>query len=572
MPRARCRFCGEHFAKKGIARHLVSCAPKHVDEPSPPLKTYYQFAISSDDAPRYWLYLLVDPASTLRQLDQFIRDTWVECCDHLSCFEVGGRQYCSDEASGPGSRGMAVRLMDLPGEQLRMLYVYDFGSSTVLNIRSVSPVEYADNAGDFIVAARNQPPPYSCSCGNRASILVRDAMDDRDSQAFYCEQCITEYEGDLSSLSPLTNSPRMGICGYYGPSGDQQGEYESFERAEEVIRDFYRNHDVTRLSAGDAAERERIIRRYIRFLHSRSVDEDQLRRARFIYQNITHFAPELRKLLDDTLSRWRKNGKRPGSPAHICALYLLSDVADETVFADIADTFADYDSARAVWGNAIQEPDTRLRLFATLSREAPEPLIVFALQDDIDAFIRGTAINALVALYLEGSLSRDVLVDLFHRLAEQAIAEENEWIAEMTASACMAIYPEDVIRIIQRLERSGLLDESRTDYIEGVRETLTKYGREEHLGRVRSSGFYGFIEEPLEELRLALLQFETEPATNSVAHHRRDYSAEHAGTSVSGEEYSRSMEGTLYRAKKKPGRNEPCPCGSGRKYKRCCGR
>ncbi len=24
--------------------------------------------------------------------------------------------------------------------------------------------------------------------------------------------------------------------------------------------------------------------------------------------------------------------------------------------------------------------------------------------------------------------------------------------------------------------------------------------------------------------------------------------------------------------KKKIGRNEPCPCGSGKKYKRCCGR
>ena len=23
---------------------------------------------------------------------------------------------------------------------------------------------------------------------------------------------------------------------------------------------------------------------------------------------------------------------------------------------------------------------------------------------------------------------------------------------------------------------------------------------------------------------------------------------------------------------KKPGRNDPCPCGSGRKYKKCCGR
>jgi len=26
------------------------------------------------------------------------------------------------------------------------------------------------------------------------------------------------------------------------------------------------------------------------------------------------------------------------------------------------------------------------------------------------------------------------------------------------------------------------------------------------------------------------------------------------------------------KSKNKPGRNSPCPCGSGKKYKRCCGR
>ena len=26
------------------------------------------------------------------------------------------------------------------------------------------------------------------------------------------------------------------------------------------------------------------------------------------------------------------------------------------------------------------------------------------------------------------------------------------------------------------------------------------------------------------------------------------------------------------KAKKEPGRNDPCPCGSGKKYKHCCGR
>jgi hypothetical protein len=35
----------------------------------------------------------------------------------------------------------------------------------------------------------------------------------------------------------------------------------------------------------------------------------------------------------------------------------------------------------------------------------------------------------------------------------------------------------------------------------------------------------------------------------------------------------RSLRDEIFKAKtKKPGRNKPCPCGSGRKYKKCCGR
>lgn len=33
--------------------------------------------------------------------------------------------------------------------------------------------------------------------------------------------------------------------------------------------------------------------------------------------------------------------------------------------------------------------------------------------------------------------------------------------------------------------------------------------------------------------------------------------------------YKRSK---IYHAPKKPGRNDPCPCGSGKKYKNCCGK
>jgi uncharacterized protein len=33
-----------------------------------------------------------------------------------------------------------------------------------------------------------------------------------------------------------------------------------------------------------------------------------------------------------------------------------------------------------------------------------------------------------------------------------------------------------------------------------------------------------------------------------------------------------NLTGMPHRAAPRPGRNDPCPCGSGRKYKQCCGR
>ena len=34
--------------------------------------------------------------------------------------------------------------------------------------------------------------------------------------------------------------------------------------------------------------------------------------------------------------------------------------------------------------------------------------------------------------------------------------------------------------------------------------------------------------------------------------------------------YEASKAGTVKRTKPKIGRNDPCPCGSGKKYKKCC--
>ena len=49
---------------------------------------------------------------------------------------------------------------------------------------------------------------------------------------------------------------------------------------------------------------------------------------------------------------------------------------------------------------------------------------------------------------------------------------------------------------------------------------------------------------------------------------KREQVAKETGTG-SGEQPAKRQP---IRKQKKPGRNDPCPCGSGKKYKNCCGR
>ena len=43
--------------------------------------------------PEYWMHLEVPADATLGSLDRFLRDTWLECCGHMSEFEIEGTRY-----------------------------------------------------------------------------------------------------------------------------------------------------------------------------------------------------------------------------------------------------------------------------------------------------------------------------------------------------------------------------------------------------------------------------------------------------------------------------------------------
>lgn len=213
-------------------RHLRSCLPPSADG-----SHSIVLRISGTHRGDYWIHLLVDRETTLSALDSFLRDFWVECCHHLSSFEIGNVDYSNDNPGVFGSEPQRGRSMDLSlGDVLdrhtaeEFSYVYDWGSSTHLTVSVVETGSWMPSAIDsdseedsstgyqeLSLLTRNEHPQRECtSCGDSADQICQGCLSRRGPDALYCQACADDHNCERPQFLPVMNSPRSGVCGYRG--------------------------------------------------------------------------------------------------------------------------------------------------------------------------------------------------------------------------------------------------------------------------------------------------------------------------------------------------------------------
>ena len=113
----RCYYCNKELTERTIKRHMKSCKEMRKfirDEISDKeSRTRNQFIISIKDKydkNTYCVYISISSVLQLLHLDRFIRDVWVNCCDHLSCFIINKVIY-NDNSNEMYE--MSVRLNDI---------------------------------------------------------------------------------------------------------------------------------------------------------------------------------------------------------------------------------------------------------------------------------------------------------------------------------------------------------------------------------------------------------------------------------------------------------------------------
>lgn len=199
----QCKFCGQDFTKRTIVGHLDVCKKRKEKKTS----DVQGLRLSIYDAwiKDFWLIVEVDKLAKFKELDQLIRDVWVECCGHLSMFgdysaKIGKTRVIFDTVQSGDS---------IP-------YVYDFGTSTELEIKVLGYTKYKLVGKKHVeVIARNYMPFVLCvECDNKhATHICTECSDEQ--LAFLCKNCVKKHDEDKGCyILEIANSPRSGVCGY----------------------------------------------------------------------------------------------------------------------------------------------------------------------------------------------------------------------------------------------------------------------------------------------------------------------------------------------------------------------
>ncbi|MCG7848758.1 MAG: DUF1186 domain-containing protein [ANME-2 cluster archaeon] len=257
----------------------------------------------------------------------------------------------------------------------------------------------------------------------------------------------------------------------------------------------------------------------------------------------------LRKLIQDG-KHWRSSG--PGdswSPIHV--IHILPLIRNKAAFELLLDIIRYHEDDLNYW---LTEDVPGLMV--AFGEEFIELLKEFSEDETLEAFARSTATGALGTLGIIFPLHQNEIKQ--HLIKLLKITEDGTF-AGIVADDLASFHDPSVMPEIHRAFKEGRIDdpfvneEELEDVINGVFYDLD----EDNFKRNTANPLDHFSFENIEHLHLI----------NSKEEEEDEFEEDSSCLEDEGFESEMDYEKP---EKKKIGRNEPCPCGSGLKYKKCC--
>jgi len=256
----------------------------------------------------------------------------------------------------------------------------------------------------------------------------------------------------------------------------------------------------------------------------------------------------LRKLLQDG-KHWRDSGPGDGwSPLH--AIHILALIKSKESFELLLDIIRYHEDDLGDWVT-----EDAASLLVAFGEDFIESIEEFTNDETIETFVRSAATSALVAMGKKFSHHQD---DIKQHLTKLLKTTQDGTFAGIVADDLASFHDPSVMPDIHRAFEDGIIDDPfvKEDELEDVINGVFSDMDAADFERNTADPLNHFSRENIE--RLHMINYE------------EDDEFEDEIDSVIKNDPSKNEIKEIKREEKKIGRNDPCPCGSGKKYKKCC--
>lgn len=242
--------------------------------------------------------------------------------------------------------------------------------------------------------------------------------------------------------------------------------------------------------------------------------------------------PELLRILEEGAANIKEIAEDEDYMAHLYAMYLLAQFREKRAYPLLVGfCTADEKLVDTLMGDVTTEALDRM--LASVCHGDTSLIEGMIENPKLNEYVRSAALGALVVLVTEGVKSRQEVIAYFKSLFHGKLEQEYNFIWSSLVSNCRDVYPHELMPEIEQAFADGLVDPLFIGM--GSFRRVLEAGKEAALAKLASDPHQHFVEDTIKEL-------------------------------------SPSFAPAPVRTGPKIGRNQPCPCGSGKKYKRCCGR
>lgn len=289
-----------------------------------------------------------------------------------------------------------------------------------------------------------------------------------------------------------------------------------------------------------------------------------------VQQAVAHreeITPHLLEIMEDILANGEARlDEEEEYFAHIYAVHLLAQFRESRAYplvlqlirlSDDLTTDLFSEDSSAIFGRAL----------ASTCDGDVEPIKKLIEDAEVEEFAKWGCMTALVVMVNMGTLSREDAMVYLGELLRSKLQREPSYAWVGLVSSCRKLYPGEVYEDIMKAYEEGLVNPGSVGPSDV--EASLSMGMDQCMKELASDRHAQPIDDTVKELEW-WASFKPEEERGADASISAPPVVQ-ASPAPQQQEYVKEPAEPFRRTVPKVARNSPCPCGSGRKFKKCCG-